>query len=267
MLDFSIIYGTEITIKSLNAYANAVPIVPPDPMNCTAGLRPYSRFYYVTSGETIFNKGTPKELHGRCGDIIYLPHDVTYVSEWSSGELGSFLTVNFIINDESIVFSDDICIAAVDTSGRYLRLFRELNDIWTKGSYDSRLRALAVFSELLVMLSEDNSRSALRSNYGAISDGIMYIENHFWEEFSVEDLSRMCAVSPATFRRQFKAYSDYSPITYRNYLRIKRAESLLESGEYTVTEASLAVGFSDLSYFNRTFRKFFGKNPSDVKGL
>lgn len=267
MLNFGILSGREITVKNLKVYGNPLPIIAPDICHCRKGMRLYSRFFYIVSGTMIFDKGTDKELTAVAGDVLYLPYDVEYDSEWVDFEDNAFLTATFIINDPSVIFSDRVCIALHDSSGGFLRKFRHLHDTWTKGAFDTHLKALSIFMDLFSEIAEETSRRGLAGEFSDIFEGIMQIESRFYEDFSVDDLSRLCAVSPATFRRRFKEYSDYSPITYRNYLRVRRAHELLESGEYNVSEAALAVGFTDFSYFNRTFRKFFGKNPSDAMGL
>jgi len=264
MLDFASLSGKEITVKGLNVYGNPTPIIPPDTCHCKKGMRMFSRFFYIVSGSMMFDKGTNKELSASAGDILYLPHDVEYKSEWISGVQGSFLTVNFIINDSSVVFSDKVSIAVHDSSGSFLRKFRRLHETWTKGAFDTHLKALSIFIDLLSEIAEETSRCGLAGRFSDISDGILRIESHFYEDISVEELSRMCSVSQATFRRKFKEYSNYSPITYRNFLRCRRAGELLESGEYNVTEAALAVGFDDLSYFNKCFKRFFGGAPGRV---
>ena len=265
MLNFECLSGKEITVKNLNVYGNPLPIIPPDVCHCKKGMRLYSRFFYIVSGGMLFDKGTDRELYAGPGDIIYLPYDIEYESEWIGDETGSFLTANFIINNPSVVFSDKVCIAVHDSTSTFLRKFRQLHDTWTKGAFDTHLKALSIFMELLSDIAEETSRRGLAGKFSDISEGIMQIESHFYEDISVEELSRMCSVSQATFRRKFKEYSNYSPITYRNYLRCKRARELLESGEYNVTEAALAVGFDDLSYFNRSFSQFFRENPSFAK--
>ncbi len=263
-MNFEILDGKDITVRSLNVYGNQMPVIPPDECRCVHGMRLYSRFFYIVSGEMLFDKGTEKELHAVPGDVLYLPYDVEYHSKWLNGENGSFLTANFIINDTSCVFSDRVCVVLHDSSGKILRLFRKLLDTWTKGAMHTEIRTLSVFLDLLGTLREEASREKLLDSFSDISDGIMYIENRFCEEFSIDDLCRICNVSPATFRRKFLKYSGFSPVTHRNRLRCQRAKDLLESGEYTVTEAAMSVGFNDLSYFNRIFRNVIGINPSTL---
>ena len=52
-----------------------------------------------------------------------------------------------------------------------------------------------------------------------------------------------------------------SPVTYKNYLRIKKAKELIESGEYNVTEAAIAVNIPDICYFHKLFKKFYDAAP------
>ena len=263
-MNFEILDENEITVRSLNVYGNPMPIIPPDEYRCVTGMRQYSRFFYIVSGEIVFDKGTDKEIYAHSGDILYLPYDVEYYSEWLPGNTGSFLTANFIINNPSCIFSEKICIAAHDSSGRLLQLFRKLLETWTKGAMHTELKTLSVFLELLSEIRDETSRKKLSDSFSDIYEGIMYIENRFCEEFSIDDLCRICNVSPATFRRKFLKYSGFSPVTHRNRLRCQRAKDLLESGEYTVTEAAMSVGFNDLSYFNRIFRNVIGINPSTL---
>ena len=71
----------------------------------------------------------------------------------------------------------------------------------------------------------------------------------------------MCNLSESSFRRHFKEYKKMSPITYRNYLRIKKAKELIESGEYNVTEAAMNVKLPDICYFHKLFKKFYNTTP------
>jgi len=52
---------------------------------------------------------------------------------------------------------------------------------------------------------------------------------------------------------------------YLNERRIKMAEALLRDEEMNVTEVCFAVGFNDLSYFDRVFRQAKGMTPSSYR--
>jgi transcriptional regulator GlxA family with amidase domain len=53
-----------------------------------------------------------------------------------------------------------------------------------------------------------------------------------------------------------------SPIKYRNMLRLNKALEILKSGEYSVIETAMIVGFDDPAYFSRIFKDQFGNSPS-----
>ena len=68
-------------------------------------------------------------------------------------------------------------------------------------------------------------------------------------------------MSEVNFRRTFGEYLGISPVDYRNDLRLTEAQKKLTSGEYNVTEAANSVGFSNLSFFIRLYKKKFGHTP------
>lgn len=71
----------------------------------------------------------------------------------------------------------------------------------------------------------------------------------------------ICGISEVTFRRLFREYTGRSPIEYRNDVRLDKARSLLQSGEYNVSEAAELCGFSNLSFFIRLYKKKYGHTP------
>lgn len=73
----------------------------------------------------------------------------------------------------------------------------------------------------------------------------------------------MCYMSEVNFRRLFREHMGKSPIEYRNDLRLEKARALIQSGEYNVSESAEAVGFSNLSFFIRLYKKRFGRTPKN----
>ena len=72
----------EIINNSFGVYYGEV--IPPDSCVCRKGDKDFSRFFYVLKGEIIFNKETERELRVKSGEIVYLPKDITYLSEWNN---------------------------------------------------------------------------------------------------------------------------------------------------------------------------------------
>ena len=55
------------------------------------------------------------------------------------------------------------------------------------------------------------------------------------------------------------------PMQYLNEYRVEKACALLENTAYSVTDAALAVGFDDASYFARVFKKQTGVSPRNYR--
>ena len=239
-------------------------VTPPDPYNCPKNDRMFSRFFYVTKGQIIFNKDTENKVVGNAGDIIYLPNDITYISEWNTKETGEYISLHFLLEEFYITLPDKLCIAITDKDGRYLEMFEKALATFNSGAPGYKLDLLAQLYKIMHRMYSDTNYKNIKSDYRNIYKGILYLENNYIEEITVEHLAKMCNMSQCNFRRYFKKYSDMSPITYRNYLRIIKARDLLQTGEYNVTEAAAAVNIPDNCYFHKLFRQFLGCTPKST---
>ena len=76
----------------------------------------------------------------------------------------------------------------------------------------------------------------------------------------------MCSITPGYFRSIFKSFYGVSPKSYINGLKIARAKELLASGMYSVTEAAVMSGYTDMSHFSREFKKVVGITPKNYCG-
>ena len=52
-----------------------------------------------------------------------------------------------------------------------------------------------------------------------------------------------------------------SPITYKEYVRIDKAKSLLASELFNITEVAEKLGYCDIYYFSKEFKKYAGVSP------
>lgn len=81
-------------------------------------------------------------------------------------------------------------------------------------------------------------------------------------DFDVEAFSRDIGMSRTNLHRKLKALTDCSATEFIRIVRLKRAMYLLEQKAGNVSEVAYAVGFNSISYFNKCFKKQFGKTPS-----
>ena len=92
-----------------------------------------------------------------------------------------------------------------------------------------------------------------------------YIETHYGQRILLETLARQAGMSPKYFCRYFRAVVHRSPIDYLNYYRTECACSCLMNTDMTVAEIAYHCGFSDSSFFIRSFKKYQGMTPRQYR--
>jgi len=92
-----------------------------------------------------------------------------------------------------------------------------------------------------------------------------WLEQHYAEQFTVEQLAERFSVSKRTLIRRFNAALEMPPNTYVQSLRIEAAQKLLEETERTVDVVMNDVGYEDASSFRRLFRKKTGLTPTEYR--
>lgn len=245
-------------------------VVPPVPYICKSGDKLYSRLFCIEKGEMLFfdiDDRKKLKLKASMGDIIYLPNNTAYYSEWRAFDVGSYksLLFNIEIKGETVNLAEDVVLMVSDSENLYTRLFSDMDELSKSGALGYRISLKAKAYELIKSIAVSKMKTELKAKYGAIYKGIMHLENNFLEDIPPSELAEMCHVSEGTFRRLFKEYKGESPVKYRNNLRIKKAYELIASGECTVTEASELVNIPDIAYFSKLFKKSMGFNPSELK--
>ena len=118
----------------------------------------------------------------------------------------------------------------------------------------------------------ENSLSAQKTPqqkaYDRKFDGITeYINEHYTEQISLEDLAAFAGFSKYHFSRIFKEYYQMSLPEYITSLRVSRATELLENPELSIMDVALQSGFSSLPSFNRTFKQINNCTPSQFRKM
>ena len=81
----------------------------------------------------------------------------------------------------------------------------------------------------------------------------------------VRDVAARVGIRPARVSRIFRAATGLSVTEYIHSVRLARAEQLLATSDWSMTEIALAVGFYDLPHLDKAFHKWFGISPSDFR--
>lgn len=99
----------------------------------------------------------------------------------------------------------------------------------------------------------------------AIMKAIKYIDGHFSESISLEEISRVALLSQSYFSYLFKLITNKTFVEYLNSKRIEHAMDLLRNSDKLVVDVCFEAGFKNVNHFNRTFKNTVGLSPTEYR--
>jgi YesN/AraC family two-component response regulator len=109
------------------------------------------------------------------------------------------------------------------------------------------------------------ARSARAPVHPNIRIALAFMREHFAEAVTLAHAAREAGLSRFHFCRLFHDQTGIPFHEYLHRLRVSRAQTLLGDRYLRVSEVAYAVGFNDLSHFDRTFRKVVGRSPTEYR--
>ena len=140
--------------------------------------------------------------------------------------------------------SDSEIITAISSSSR---LYEAVNYIKTK---------LSGIISVLGFYSKDQ----------VIKKMIAYIEKNYAKSLKLEMLGQLFGYNSAYLGKLFKSNVGESFNTYLERVRINNAQRMLREGNHKVYEISKDIGFKNVDYFYKKFKKYVGESPSEYRG-
>ncbi|WP_158087354.1 AraC family transcriptional regulator [Pantoea rwandensis] len=156
----------------------------------------------------------------------------------------------------------------IKCSDNFNLLVEYFNLLWNSESVDY-MNSHAAFTELIELLAL-SSRDASYSNASDVNNVfgekiLNYIEENFQNEIFLEDIADEFDANLFYIIHEFKKFTGYPPKKYIILRRIGEAQSLLVSTKKSITEIANSVGYSNISNFNRIFKKVTGMAPSSYQ--
>jgi AraC-like DNA-binding protein len=98
----------------------------------------------------------------------------------------------------------------------------------------------------------------------ALMPAIYYVEKNYGQDFRNEKIAKLCGMSPYQFSRVFTREFGLSFRDFVIRYRLLKAYHLMKKSQTTVKDVAYAVGFNDISYFSRMFKRQFGVLASSI---
>lgn len=215
-----------------------------------------------------------KKFYGSKGDLVfYRPGDLRMAHTFSHNPIKCF-AVDFLyccpvfLNNEWNFQHPELpfeYIQKIDDNYLFSRLI-DLFSLLTRLSISDKnmitIKERSVFSEILTLLVQyKETKEYSYSIIKKVDKVISYMAENYSQNITLKMLSDYINVSPSYLVNIFKKVTGRSTIDYLINIRINKAKSLLRAG-FTVSETSKLVGFNDIFYFSKAFKKYEGISPS-----
>ena len=145
---------------------------------------------------------------------------------------------------------------------KLVSLFDTLADAWVSGKRNKLAICRTVFTNIITLILDWKSGYSFDSaKLRRVEKVVQYMSEHYQKKLTLQMLADIAGVSVSYLGSIFKEITGTSPINYLMDIRMSRAKTLLLEGT-TVSDTADTVGFSDIHYFSKYFKKYEGMYPT-----
>jgi AraC-like DNA-binding protein len=124
-----------------------------------------------------------------------------------------------------------------------------------------------ILTEVLNLTFEKKEKNKVNlfnqyQNEGVAERAIRFIETNLFHELTLSNIASCSNASVPTLLRHFKKEISKTPYVYIKERRMFEALNLLKSGQHTVTDIAILVGYQNPGAFSEAFRSIYKKPPS-----
>ena len=223
-------------------------------------------FIYILEGDMLY-RFDDREFISKAGDILFLAAGSFYAMENRSP------LYRYICADFSFAMPDGTALHSGTFSMQNPKhiesLFRRMLENWILqkpcATEDCMSVLYAIYAELLRL---ESTPYVPLSKRRLLENAVVYITEHLSnEQLNVPEIADSVHMSESYFRRLFYEVYAVSPVQYINTLRINHAKELIRCTNESFTAIAAQVGFSNVYYFSRMFKKKAGCTPSEYRSI
>lgn len=121
------------------------------------------------------------------------------------------------------------------------------------------------FFMLYSTYKKESAPSSAKKSLQRMKQILKFVELNYSEKICIATVSDEVGLSESHFMKYFKETMGVSFIEYLKSYRLKMAARLLKCSDDSILAVAESVGFDNLSYFNRAFKKKYGVTPSGFR--
>ncbi|MFF5818998.1 helix-turn-helix domain-containing protein [Lysinibacillus capsici] len=120
---------------------------------------------------------------------------------------------------------------------------------------------------MMVQLDEQVNQLQHEEKTKLVQQTVQYIEQHYDEDLTVEQLANMAGMVRWQYSQKFKILTGKKPTDYLTHVRINQAKKILSNSTEPLRKIARQIGFKDEYYFSRCFHKLTGNTPREYANI
>lgn len=243
---------------------------------------------YITRGKG-FVRLNDELVQIETGDIILIGKETIHYIQSDKDDILYFKSLVFNLNIIYSYLGDACQVELVDPLmnnkfeiksvlkkenkhySQFLRIYLNIIEVYCKKEKYFYIKIKGLFFELFyemfkadVIRNVDISKTRKTSKMKVILD---YIDNHYYENMTINNLAQMMHYNEYYFMKIFKQYTGKTFISYINEIRIEKSKYLILNTDLSITEIATKVGFNNTSYYIKKFQHLQGITPHKFRKI
>ncbi|MEK3707022.1 helix-turn-helix domain-containing protein [Paenibacillus sp. FSL R7-0198] len=132
---------------------------------------------------------------------------------------------------------------------------------WRRGEGLERFHAHALLQGMIYELIMEYERGQGGAESDMVDVVVSYISSHYRQNLELKELAALAGCSVRQLQRRFKQEKQLGPMEYVIQLRMENASRMLHHTDASIGEIADKMGYRDMYYFSRAFKKYYGVPP------
>ncbi|WP_432749885.1 helix-turn-helix domain-containing protein [Paenibacillus amylolyticus] len=132
---------------------------------------------------------------------------------------------------------------------------------WRRGEGLERFHANALLQGMIYELIMEYERGQGGAESDMVDVVVSYISSHYRHNLELKELAALAGCSVRQLQRRFKQEKQLGPMEYVIQLRMENASRMLLHTDASIGEIADKMGYRDMYYFSRAFKKYYGVPP------
>ena len=155
-----------------------------------------------------------------------------------------------------------------------LHLFEMLKTEMNRNTSDGNAISMLLVMQLMTIFARNRKNpdaallqkqsigsSNLPAAHQTVHEIALYLQNHSHENCSLDDIAAQFYISRSYLTRIFKSVTGFTISEYLMTCRVQKAKVLLDKTDLEITEIASRVGFGNVSYFDKIFKRMTDLTP------